>query len=218
MHALHLRHLVRPQRLQHLGLRRGALERLRQPVRALEARVGALTERRDHRVEGVAEERDRQLGVPREEALAHERLVLAVLPRVHVAKPPGWCSRYLACLRRSRSGTVVTQDVPTAQLAADELQYLRPTRLITQDWLRILQNFKLLPVFYEMLDFESYAEMGAILHAKSAKDLKNYLEINPKNIKINFKARKEIRELFTNNPDGSVASRFVNWFEKECLK
>ncbi len=71
---------------------------------------------------------------------------------------------------------------------------------------------------HEMLDFESYAEMGAILHAKSAKDLKNYLEINPKNIKINFKARKEIRELFTNNPDGSVASRFVNWFEKECLK
>lgn len=65
-----------------------------------------------------------------------------------------------------------------------------------------------------LINFEEYACDGAILHARSPKELKYFLSLDPREIVINIKARKEIRELFTSNPDGKVAKKFVSWFAK----
>jgi len=63
-----------------------------------------------------------------------------------------------------------------------------------------------------LIDFEEYARDGAILHARSSKELKNILSRDPKEITVNMNDRKKIREFFTSNPDGNVATRFANWF------
>lgn len=62
-----------------------------------------------------------------------------------------------------------------------------------------------------LMDFEEYARDGAILHAHSSKELKNILSRDPREVTVNLKARKKIREFFTTNPDGRVAIRFADW-------
>jgi len=62
-----------------------------------------------------------------------------------------------------------------------------------------------------LIDFEEYARDGAILHAHSPEELKRLLSLNPRDVVVNVKDRKKIRELFTTNPDGMVAKRFAEW-------
>jgi hypothetical protein len=68
-----------------------------------------------------------------------------------------------------------------------------------------------------LIPFEDYAEEGALLHANSPEKLLEYLSLSPNDVKINREARKEIRESFTSNPDGQVASRVVNWITNEFI-
>jgi len=69
----------------------------------------------------------------------------------------------------------------------------------------------------ELIRFDEYALKGGILHARSPEELKQMLSRDHKEVVINAKARKEIRELFTTNPDGNVAKRFADWFVETCF-
>jgi len=63
----------------------------------------------------------------------------------------------------------------------------------------------------ELIRFDEYAQTGAILHARSPEELKQMLSLERNKVVVNTAARKKIRELFTMNPDGMVARRFVEW-------
>ena len=63
----------------------------------------------------------------------------------------------------------------------------------------------------DLIDFEEYASSGAIIHADSMEKLRSILAMNTKDIEVNLKERKRIREYFTSNPDGQVSSRFAEW-------
>ncbi len=63
----------------------------------------------------------------------------------------------------------------------------------------------------DLIPFEDFAREGALVHATSPTELKRLLALDPSGIKINREARKRIRELYTTNPDGTVASRFADW-------
>lgn len=69
----------------------------------------------------------------------------------------------------------------------------------------------------DLIDFEEYARVGAILHARSPEELRHLLLLDPRKVEINVAARKAIRELFTTNPDGMVAKRFAVWVVDEIL-
>jgi CDP-glycerol glycerophosphotransferase (TagB/SpsB family) len=62
-----------------------------------------------------------------------------------------------------------------------------------------------------LIDFEGFARVGAILHARSPAELRQFLALQPREVKMDLAARKRIRESFTANPDGMVASRFADW-------
>lgn len=62
-----------------------------------------------------------------------------------------------------------------------------------------------------LIDFEGYAREGALLHARSPEELRQFLSRNPGDVPIDMTARKRIRETFTSNPDGRVAQRFTDW-------
>lgn len=64
---------------------------------------------------------------------------------------------------------------------------------------------------HSLINFEEYASDGAILHARSPRELNFFLGLDPKIIEINISARRKIRESYTTNPDGKVAKRFVSW-------
>ena len=63
----------------------------------------------------------------------------------------------------------------------------------------------------DLIDFEAYAQAGAILHARTPDEFKYLLSLDHSNYIVNYSARKQIRELFTTNPDGNVAKRFAEW-------
>lgn len=63
----------------------------------------------------------------------------------------------------------------------------------------------------DLIRFDEYAQTGAILHARSPKELKHLLSLDPREVVVNVTARKKIRESFTTNPDGMVAKRFADW-------
>ena len=62
-----------------------------------------------------------------------------------------------------------------------------------------------------LIDFERFAREGAILHARSPAELRQLLAQPPNEAKMDLVARKRIRESFTTNPDGTVATRFAEW-------
>jgi hypothetical protein len=62
-----------------------------------------------------------------------------------------------------------------------------------------------------LIDFEDFARGGAILHARSPAEFRRLLALQPSAVKIDLEARQRIRECFTTNPDGNVASRFADW-------
>lgn len=62
-----------------------------------------------------------------------------------------------------------------------------------------------------LIDFEGFAAAGALLHARSAEELRRFLTEDERRLTVDLDARARIREQFTTNPDGRVASRFANW-------
>mmetsp|Transcript_21686 Transcript_21686/g.61716 ORF Transcript_21686/g.61716 Transcript_21686/m.61716 type:complete len:479 (-) Transcript_21686:7-1443(-) len=86
--ALHLGNLVGPKSRNHLLGGRRAAQGCRQAVRPLEGRVCALAERRDHRVEGVAEQRDWQARLAVAPRPRNGNLAAAVDERNPVGDPP----------------------------------------------------------------------------------------------------------------------------------
>jgi hypothetical protein len=66
----------------------------------------------------------------------------------------------------------------------------------------------------ELIDFESIAKTGAIVHADSPARLLHYLSMPINDFNINQNARKIAREMFTNNHDGKVSDRFADYVVK----
>jgi hypothetical protein len=65
-----------------------------------------------------------------------------------------------------------------------------------------------------LINFEEMAFDNAIYYADSPEKLKLFLSMPLNQIIVNPQARKRWRELYTFNPDGMVAGRFVDWMDE----
>ena len=64
-----------------------------------------------------------------------------------------------------------------------------------------------------LINFEEMALNNAIYYADSPQKLKQLLSLPMGQFKVNSQARRRAREVFTRNPDGKVAARFVDWMD-----
>lgn len=65
-----------------------------------------------------------------------------------------------------------------------------------------------------LINFEEMALDNAIYYADSPEKLKLFLAMPLNQIMVNLQARKRWREMYTSNPDGMVAARFVDWIDE----
>lgn len=64
-----------------------------------------------------------------------------------------------------------------------------------------------------LINFEEMALNNAIFYADSPEKLKQFLSLPVEELKVNAESRKKYREMYTSNPVGTVAARFVGWMD-----